>query len=334
LVVALTALSVLALPGSASAARPDDEGPGVYLLLVDGASVPLEEALQSLEGALGAGDWVVAGRMDPTPGPSECAFRSGVIVAYPRDYAARLMASGQTAAFALPVRFVVWEDENGVSVGATNPMNLNRTIVDEDTSPQDWADVATSIRTVAEAAFPGQTADGEYGQHREKARIGRTMGIMAGGKFEDKVEDVLNIPAPGVTASVMAKALMQKIPTLPGEWDWALTPVYLIDLPESGVALVGVSGRPLERDAFSIVGSGGNEAREDMACPGIDHAAAFPIEILVAKDGDRIRIAVVDEMYRMKMFFEDAGKMAFAKNMAMPGSIENELKDKIKASFR
>jgi hypothetical protein len=35
----------------------------------------------------------------------------------------------------------------------------------------------------------------------------------------------------------------------------------------------------------------------------------------------------------MKMFFEDAGKMAFAKNMAMPGSIEDEIRDKIKAIF-
>jgi hypothetical protein len=32
-------------------------------------------------------------------------------------------------------------------------------------------------------------------------------------------------------------------------------------------------------------------------------------------------------MYRMKMYFEDAGKIAFAKNMGMPGSIERSIKD-------
>jgi hypothetical protein len=36
-------------------------------------------------------------------------------------------------------------------------------------------------------------------------------------------------------------------------------------------------------------------------------------------------------MFRMKMYFENAGRMAFARNMGMPGSIEDELKDKIRA---
>jgi hypothetical protein len=41
----------------------------------------------------------------------------------------------------------------------------------------------------------------------------------------------------------------------------------------------------------------------------------------------------VDEMYRMKMFFEDAGKMKFARNMGMPGSIEDEIKDLIRSAL-
>jgi len=30
-------------------------------------------------------------------------------------------------------------------------------------------------------------------------------------------------------------------------------------------------------------------------------------------------------MFRMKMYFEDAGQMKFARNMMMPGSIADEL---------
>ena len=40
----------------------------------------------------------------------------------------------------------------------------------------------------------------------------------------------------------------------------------------------------------------------------------------------RVRVTLVDEMYRMKMFFEDAGKMKFAVNMRIPGSIEGEIR--------
>jgi hypothetical protein len=118
-----------------------------------------------------------------------------------------------------------------------------------------------------------------------------------------------------------------------GEWDWGTQAVYVIDFPEQNASLVGVSGSRIESKSFEIVASGGDDAREDLACPGIDHAAAYPIEVLISRDGDNIRISLVDEMYRMKMFFEDAGKMAFAKNMAMPGSIEDEIRDKIKAIF-
>ena len=50
-------------------------------------------------------------------------------------------------------------------------------------------------------------------------------------------------------------------------------------------------------------------------------------------EDDRIRIKLIDEMFRMKMYFEDAGKMKFAANMRMPGSIENEIRDKVEESL-
>ena len=36
--------------------------------------------------------------------------------------------------------------------------------------------------------------------------------------------------------------------------------------------------------------------------------------------------SIVNEMYRMKVFFEDAGMLAFAKNMTMPDKIEKEIR--------
>ena len=35
----------------------------------------------------------------------------------------------------------------------------------------------------------------------------------------------------------------------------------------------------------------------------------------------------------MKMYFEDAGKWAFMKNMGMPGSIEDEVTEQIQAAL-
>lgn len=329
----LLLVSALA-PASTSAAPASTEGPGVYLRLVQSSPLPFDQVSSRLEKALVEAGWTVAARMDSGVDASACSFRGRVIVAYTQAYLDRVMAAGPHAAFAVPIRFVVWEDESGVNVGATNPMNLNRTIVDEASPPQDWADVAASIRAVAGAAFPGTAAGGEYGQRRKDARIGRTMGIMAGGKFTDKLKDVVVRPAAGQTASEVAGHLFNGMAALAGEGQWKIRPVYVIDMPRYRVAIVGVTGTVMEERSFSIVRDGGDDARKSMACPGIDHAAAYPVEVSVAVLGGEVKVSLVDEMYRMKMFFENAGTMAFAKNMRMPGSIEDEIKDKIRRVLR
>jgi len=97
--------------------------------------------------------------------------------------------------------------------------------------------------------------------------------------------------------------------------------------------IIGVTGEAMESRAFQIVGSGSDGSRDGLACPGIDHASAFPLELVIARDGDRVRVRLIDAMFRMKMYFEDAGKVKFAANMRMPGSIENEIRDKVEESL-
>lgn len=310
---------------------PRDDDPRVFLKLVDSAPLPFDQVSETLESALAERGWTVVGKVDCGVDGSACDFRSRVFVAYTQDYLERVMAYGSHAAFAVPVRFVVWEDEGGVSVGATNPMNLNRTIVDEETEPEDWADVAGAIRAVTAGAFPEWAVTTEYGQKRGKARIGRTLGIMAGGKFTDKLKDVVTRPANGDTPAAVASRISQGLASVQGDWEWGIRPVYVIDMPEHGITLLGVTGDQVEARSFSIVGKGSDDSRKNMACPGIDHAAAYPVEVSIAVVDGELQIRLVDEMYRMKMFFEDAGKMSFAKNMGMPGSIEDEIKDKIRA---
>jgi len=89
----------------------------------------------------------------------------------------------------------------------------------------------------------------------------------------------------------------------------------------------------VESWSFSIVKAGRDDTRKDIQCPGIAHAAAYPIEVVVEQKGSVFWIKLVDIMYRMKMYFEAAGTMAFAKNMSMPGSAEKEIKAKIEAAF-
>jgi hypothetical protein len=118
--------------------------------------------------------------------------------------------------------------------------------------------------------------------------------------------------------------------------DWGIRPIYLMPVSETAVVM-GFTGERMEAKSFSIVGRGGDKARSDFACPGLDHSSAYPLGVLLEQvngpTGDQVEITVVDEMYRMKMFFEDAGKMKFARNMGMPGSIEDEIKDLIRSAL-
>ena len=87
-----------------------------------------------------------------------------------------------------------------------------------------------------------------------------------------------------------------------------------------------------EGRSFRIAGE--KRASDSYKFPGIDHNTAFPIEVIVYKDDNRIKVVTLDGMYRMKVYFEDAGKWAFMKNMGMPGQIEKEIIEMVKINLK
>lgn len=68
-------------------------------------------------------------------------------------------------------------------------------------------------------------------------------------------------------------------------------------------------------------------------CPGLAYAAAIPLELVLVEDGEDVKVLIIDAMFPMKMYLEDAGKMKFAVNMKMPQSLEGEMRDEIEDSL-
>ena len=68
-------------------------------------------------------------------------------------------------------------------------------------------------------------------------------------------------------------------------------------------------------------------SREDEKnmCPGIDHAAAFPVEVLLIKEDNKVNVYTQREMFRMDMYFWDAGMSAFMDHMSMPTILDESL---------
>ena len=68
----------------------------------------------------------------------------------------------------------------------------------------------------------------------------------------------------------------------------------------------------------------------DAPYPGVDHAPALPLAVLVYNDGKETRVVQYGEMWRMQLYFWDAGYLAFAKNTLIPSVIFSSIDQTLK----
>ena len=317
----------LALATGAGAAPQSPEA-GVYQYVVQKAQGTPAEIADAVAAAAPAAGFEVLGLV-PVGSPEGCGFTARVVALYQPDYANEIVtANRRTGPFGIVDRVNVFEDENGVHVSVVNPRSTLRTVLMDDKAHAERIDShLADLRKLILGAVEGETSEQDYGQMRKKGHIGKTMGVVAGGPFAKKVQEISVVGGDEWRdiAVLVEKALKEKGPK------WGMSLAYTLELPEHDLALFGTTGTPMDTRSFGIVGAGTDESRAELSCPGLAHAGAYPIEVVVTQEGVSIRTRMVDTMYRMKMYFEDAGKWAFMKNMGMPGSIEDEVTEQILA---
>jgi hypothetical protein len=71
---------------------------------------------------------------------------------------------------------------------------------------------------------------------------------------------------------------------------------------------------------------------KDAPYPGVDHAPAMPMEVLVINDGKNVKVVQYGEMWRMQLYFWDSGYMAFAKNTLIPSIIFSSIDQTLTAT--
>ncbi|MDX1429752.1 MAG: hypothetical protein R3282_05665 [Rhodothermales bacterium] len=322
-IILLMALTMIASTVEAQEAVPADQG--VFEYVVSPVAQPMEASAEAIRAAAAEEGWEILATVE-SDNHDHCDFQSMVLVLFDRDYASvYLRANAASAPFAAVDRVNVFEDEAGVHVAIVNPHSIVRTVMMNDGGYVSFIERhRQKLRSMIVGAVAGQESHRQYGQVRDRGYIGRTMGIMAGGRFDGKIEDVMLVREPFESLADRVESALQ----LAGP-RWGTTLKYRLDLPEHRTVLFGTTGTPLDSQSFEIVGAGGDSARDEYACPGLAHAGAYPIEVVVVETDQGTAVRMVDSMYRMKMYFEDAGKLAFMKNMTMPGSIAGEIKDKL-----
>lgn len=297
---------------------------GVYVKVIERAKGSFDEVSSKVETVLKSAGWEILAAYN-TGIPEGCKFRSRVIVFSSPAYAKSIMSNGVNAAFAVPLRTGIYEDESGINVAVVNPASLNRTIIHE-TKLKDLS--LSSINSVVDAiskAVPGNIVKKQIGEVRSKGSVGG----MGGGDFLDKIVEIY---AAQDNADAAFKSISEKVRKgiLGNEKNWKL--IYTYDLSAHNAMIFGLTEAKMEGRAFRIAGE--KRASDFYKFPGIDHNTAFPIEVIVYKDDNRIKVVTLDGMYRMKVYFEDAGKWAFMKNMGMPGQIEKEIIEMVKINLK
>lgn len=286
---------------------------------------PVDQVAERVVGQLEEAGYRVLSSREVGVG-SECASEARVLsVWYPEGVQALFDLNARTAPYGVVERIGVFSDEDGTWVSAIHPGSVLRTVFLDDTV----ADGLASERRLRLRAALSATLDRSYGQQRERGKIGKTMGVMAGGPFDERLGELVAVS--GTTVADAAELVSAGFDAQEG--DWAMTIAYRLDVPEKDLVIFGISSNEMEARSFSIVGAGSDKERKEFLCAGTAYAPAYPIEMVVRSSAEGVVVETVDAMFRMKLFFEDAGKLAFMKNMTMPGSLASEIKNRVEGAL-
>jgi uncharacterized protein (DUF302 family) len=309
-------LTLVALLAPAAFAAGVERNQGVYVTLLSGLKADVGETAAKAESALAGAGFTVLASFDNGVPPG-CTAKARTIVFVSPAWSSEVLSGGGDKAFGLPMRIAVYSDASGVSVSVVNPVSLLRTFYASDVKD---AAALKAVEEVAAAVAPlGTIAPKQAGQLRESGEIGG----MGGGAFPEKVVHVLS---PAKAPAEVAEALKTGLADASG---WHAVYAYKAS---DDVFVVGLTNAKTEGRAFGIAGE--KRSTEANPFPGLDHAAAFPIEVVVTKKGAGSSVTLLKEMWRMKLYFQDAGNWAFMKNMQMPGDIQNEIEAAVKKAVR
>ncbi len=286
---------------------------GVYVKVAEKVNGTFDEVIKNAESALMKSGWHALASYEAVV-PEGCGFKAHTIVINSSDYAQKIMSHGPNSAFALPLRVGIFSDEKGINISFVNPASLNRTVLGDAVEKDLSVVKMKELSTILASAAKGSVVNEQIGEVRSKGYVGG----MGGGAFINKIEVIYKKEDSGSNFQEIAGKVKEGI--LSNNKGWRL--VYSLELGNNAI-VYGIIKAKTESRAFKIAG----EKRESKMnpCPGIDHTSAFPVEVVVQRENGMVKVVTLDEMYRMKVYFEDAGKWAFMKNMGMPGEIEKEI---------
>jgi hypothetical protein len=269
---------------------------GIYLHTVSNIQGDMDNVKSSLLKTLSSSEFKVVAALDiKTPdyvreNSSEyCGYSAYLIVLTSDTYTKLITSHGTKYLIAGFLRIGVYETPGGIQINLANPETINR-IIFNDLEDEDQFPLIYSTKT-------------ENG----KADIQKVFSGMMENlkKFVPDEDDIDYRWTPDKS-----------------DLNWKI----ISDLysPDSTALMIGITRPRTEAVSFYIAGKSREE--DNNYCPGIDHVTAYPIEVLIIHEEDNINVYSAREMFRMDMYFWDAGKFAFMDHMQMPGMLDDSIK--------
>lgn len=280
-----------------------------------------------------------------------CGFKAKLIVFSSDEYTKLITSFGNKYLVAGILRIGLYETPSGVHVSLANPETINR-IIFNDLPEDQYQNIVTKTIEFRKKLVElihflnlGENVEQEMEPIRDDEDLwegSRDMFMMVGKMtfFQDEDQFPLIYSQENTDGFSGLEKLKRDVyqnlenfePTEDDiEYRWSPSPDDLkwkivgeLISPDSSAILLGITRPRTEAVSFRI--AGGRREDEENYCPGIDHAAAYPIEVLMIVEEGKINVYSPREMFRMDMYFWDAGKMAFMNYAQMPGMLDDSIK--------
>lgn len=287
-----------------------------------------------------------------------CGFKAKLIVFTSDEFTKLITEKDNKYLIAGFLRVGIYEDPNGVNINIVDPETIVRIVFNdlyENDEVDEYNKIVNSSKLfkdnlvkVCHSVEVGTKVNAPMEPIRDNedlAESSKDMFMMVGPMTlfndEDQFPMIYSIKLDG---TINAKSISNKFISnlksyFPSEDDleyrWSPTPesdltwkaVSNLSSPDGKAVLVGITRSRTEGISFNIAGSSREEDKNK--CPGIDHTAAYPIEILFIEDAENVTVYMHREMFRMDMYFWDAGMSAFMDHMSMPGILEESIKQSL-----
>lgn len=331
---------------------------GIYLKTLSNVSADIEQTSAALSSAFKSAGYNVLAEHDiATPdlireeAAEKCGYKARILLLEYEPYTKIVTSFGSKYLVAAFLKIGLYETNGGMQVAVTDPETINR-IVFNDLPDEEYekivnetiqfknsfVEIVHSIGdgTAVQEAMPPIRDDEDL---RDASRdMFMMVGPMTFFDDEDQFPQIFSASTSNSKSGLLK--LKEKLLTnlnsfTPGEDDrdyqitknesdlkWKI--IGEITAPDSSAVLLGITRPRTEALSFHIAG-GPRQTDQDL-CPGIDHASAYPVEVLLLADKYKVFVYTAREMFRMDMYFWDAGKMSFMKYMNMPKMLDNSIK--------